>query len=391
MRVSIIFDIKWLASVHLYKDVGMLPFVLNKYYNHQVEIVYISNPDGPIINNTLGINLVPLEGGDDIVGVFARYIEANALKIDVLVFFHPRYTHCTLSEIYKKKNPNGITYLKLDMNKNQLDRLYAIKNYYSNIRNYFTLLGWIYAAKRYFEVKKFIKIVSKFDLISCETIEGFNVLKKIIPDCNLLYLPNGFLNNGCIQPDFFEKKNIFITVGRIGSKEKRHEDLLKALGQINLKNWIFKFIGPVEESFQSTYDGFIESHPELSEKIFLCGPMNSKVELYQQYAIAKVFCLSSEWEGFPLVFPEALFFGNYIVSSKIGADYDITKSGKLGESFEIGDVENLASILQKIIDEPSVLQEKYNMIIDYSIREFDWIKIISKLNKSLLEIHNEKV
>ncbi len=68
--------------------------------------------------------------------------------------------------------------------------------------------------------------------------------------------------------------------------------------------------------------------------------------------ICSVFVLPSYYEGLPVSILEAMSYGEYIISTKVGGIPEIVK-GELGVLLNPGDRESLINILDKVIEAPS--------------------------------------
>jgi glycosyltransferase involved in cell wall biosynthesis len=223
------------------------------------------------------------------------------------------------------------------------------------------------------------------DIFSTEVKEGIDKISSFHPQIGkkLVYIPNG-IDAGLAGKIFAEvkkadkKENIIITAGRIGTKQKNSLMLLKALELLDLRDWKVFFVGSVEDDFCGTIADFFEKNPYLRDRVIFKGMLEKKEELYSIYNRAKVFVLTSEFEGFPLVFPEALHFGNLIVTTRIGPADDITDSGRIGFVIGQNDHEALAKKLFEIIKDPGIYASKYDSIIEYS-KNFTWDNIASML------------
>jgi GalNAc-alpha-(1->4)-GalNAc-alpha-(1->3)-diNAcBac-PP-undecaprenol alpha-1,4-N-acetyl-D-galactosaminyltransferase len=228
-------------------------------------------------------------------------------------------------------------------------------------------------------------LLKKVDLISTEVEELVPLLNHFLDvdiSQKLIYSPNGFDDSKSHSVLPYEKKeNIMVTVGRIGSPQKNNEMMLKALENCDLKDWKIYFIGPIEEAFKETIVDFYEGNYLLKEKVFFIGNIEDKNELYSWYNKSKVFFLTSPSEGFPLVFPEALFFGNYIVTTDVGGAKDITNNGQNGTIINIHDIENLEKTISRIVFGDINLKEYYEKNIKLANEKFLYSKIISKLDQ----------
>src|SRR5690606_8696614 len=114
---------------------------------------------------------------------------------------------------------------------------------------------------------------------------------------------------------FHEKENIILAVGRIGTYQKNTELLLEALLNVDLNNWKVFILGPIEENFTAYISNLFTAHPNLKDKIIFAGNITDRLELFGWYNRAKILCMTSRFEGFPITFSEALYFGNYIITT----------------------------------------------------------------------------
>ena len=178
-----------------------------------------------------------------------------------------------------------------------------------------------------------------------------------------------------------------ITVGRIGTEPKNNEMLLKVLKNIELINWKVFIIGPYTEKFKLLYEKFIQDNPDKKNKVILVGNIENKISLYDYYNRAKVFLLTSRWEGFATIFPEALRFGNYIITTDVGGAKDITNNGKIGVITEINNEENYKEEILKVINGQINLEKKFTESIELSKTKFLWNNIVK--NKEIKFFFNE--
>lgn len=127
----------------------------------------------------------------------------------------------------------------------------------------------------------FVKYLSKYvDLVSVETIDALNVLKKkaVISNDKIIFIPNGVErdnNNASI----IKKENVILNVARIGTVQKNTEFILDVISKVNMKDWKLYFLGEVEEGFHSEIDLFFLRNPSLRESVFFsweCKRQNYK-------------------------------------------------------------------------------------------------------------------
>lgn len=364
---------------HLGKDVFLVPYYLGQQLGYEVSIVYEETKTNINFPNEIkGVKLVPKKLiGNENTHFYIRnyrnlkYIAINAKKIDLLMCFH----HTALTELrvclYKFFNPNGKVYVKLD-----LDKLKKTQESTNII-------------KRWFWRKILNSFLNKVDLLSCETTQVYNQLKDTdIPSYQygnkLLLMPNGFDEEQLKfyhlkEKEFDEKENLFITVARLGTPQKNTEMILEAISKIDMRDWKFLLIGPIEDSFQNVIKEFYKSNPDKKESIIFTGPIYEKKELWEYYNRAKVFVLTSRWEGSPIVFPEAKRFRNYILSTNVGGFNDITENRKYGDVLEQNQPELLALKLQNIIN-GTIETNVYN---NFNPIKISWEKQIELISNKL--------
>jgi glycosyltransferase involved in cell wall biosynthesis len=294
------------------------------------------------------------------------FLIKNAKNIDIIQFYHYNKISQIVAFVYKLLNPKGFVYVKLDA------RGIVIVD----------------------EIKYDYFVKNIFDLFSVETANVFNALSngcfKLAPD-KLLHAANGIdctwmRRNGFMDTVKEDKENLIITVGNIGQDAKNNGMMLKALSGMDLGDWKFMFIGPIEQSFQSEIENFFSLNQQLEGKVIFTGIIHDRKELYFWYKKAKVFCLTSKWESWCFALSDSLYFGCEIIcTSGVNSFDDLTDKNDFG--YKIQNAEELRDILKKIIDgliDPCASMEK---IIAHGKR-FDWTEICGKLDKRFNNIQD---
>jgi glycosyltransferase involved in cell wall biosynthesis len=347
-------------------------------YNAEL-ITYKNNKEYPYLNNEvkgLKLSFIPDKGRFLYFepGILS-YLWANSKSIDVLNLFHFKKDHLLYLLIYKTLNPKGKAYIKLDM-----DILF--------FKDYNTFLYSKYLLKNYL-LRGVTKWIFKLtDIFSVETEEAKDYLLKVYPELaqKLICIPNGvdnlYLEKEIKLKTWEEKENIIITVGRIGTHQKNTELLLEALKDVELKDWKVYILGPVEESFQSYVDNYFNINPHLAERIIFTGNIADRKELFEWYNRAKIFCLTSRFEGFPIIFPEALYFGNYIISSFVSSAEQITQNGQYGRIVK-SDPKDFAAAIGESIADGFMTAQLYEDTLRFSRINFTWPGILKKLSDKL--------
>lgn len=293
-------------------------------------------------------------------------------KIDILHLFWLSPRNLIFSKIYKTLNPHGIVYIKGDLN-----TIPVSKGIKGKIRD------WLYKS---------------IDILSVETtkvydgiingLSGNNLQKKV------LHVPNGIDDelirvSGVLKKTFEQKDNLIITVGRIGTKQKNNEMLLEAIAKCGLKDWHVSIIGPIEPAFQQYISDFFDKYPHLKHHIEFTGPIYDKYLLWDYYNRAKIFCLTSIFEGMANVLSEALSFGNYIITTPVSGTEEYVSSREFGQFVDIGDTSQLSCAIQQIIDDDSILRTSVQKAHYKSETEFNWTTLLRPVAKRIQEIRSD--
>lgn len=363
--------------VHLNKDVGQIPLVMSRNFGFSSFLVtekhvqldeieydaqFLRIITVPRLPKVFGINLSSV-----------LYVARNARRIDVLNLYHVTLNTKILCLIQRALNPAGKIYVKLDLNVQNEKKAASTER--ARKKGFLSpLLAWANS-----------KFYSAASVFSAESVEGARLAAARYPAMKnkLITIANGVDVEGVLRKvetlPFSEKENLIISVGRIGATEKNNELLLQALSQINLGTWKAAFVGPYTLGFKAALDRLLLQRPDLADRVQLVGNVSKRSELMGWYNKAKVFALTSRSEGFPLVFPEALMFGNYIVSTDVSSLKEITDDWRFGEVIELDDGTSLAAALQRIIDEGRCSESRHSETVAYARTKYDWAHVLEKL------------
>ncbi|MCK6611988.1 MAG: glycosyltransferase [Bacteroidia bacterium] len=152
-----------------------------------------------------------------------------------------------------------------------------------------------------------------------------------------------------IEPTNDPLENGIVTVGRL-SPEKGHKFLIEAFSKLkNFKQWKLSLVGDGPERgklVQQARELNIEHQVE-----FLGHLTNFSKPLTQ----ASIFVLPSLKEGFPNALIEAMAMGKACISSDFfEGDNEIVEDGVNGLLFQPGNVNELHSAMEKLIDNPDL-------------------------------------
>ncbi|MEI7884119.1 MAG: glycosyltransferase family 4 protein [Clostridia bacterium] len=343
-------------NIHLIKDVGMIPYIMHKKFGYKSELACYKNGEYPFINvevKGLELKFIKKYTGKAVIDG-ALYLLKSSKKIDVLHLFHFGKRDIIWIWIYTLLNREGKIYLKLDADN-------TIKKTVNPCDN---------------SLKAKIK---KYTLKRCKliTVETLNIYNFLIDNWKIAieYLPNGFYDYGKKEPINYENKiNTILTVGRIGTFQKATEVLLEGFkcAANKIENWKLKVVGPIEKDFEVYIKDFMKSNPELRERIEFTGAIYDRVKLEEEYKKAKIFCLTSRYEGFPLVFLEAIKHGCYIISTNFNAAYDITNNEKYGMIFDIDNSKQLSDSLVKACNNEMTIKQNFHETNKFCYENFYW-------------------
>ena len=365
-----------LNSLEFGKDVVLVPYYLGQALGYQVEIccgyseeiaTQISKrqkKDLHFVRRPLGYK--PLQR----IPIYVKYLWQNASRINLLMCFHWRLETFVNILLYKILNRDGLIYVKLDTESDK---------------------EWDLSRCSFITIRKIIynSCLSKVNVISCETSQPYNSLchNKYFGDQlrkKLVLMPNAFdeahLNILRIKERMYdEKENLMITVGRLGTSQKNTEMLLKALEDVDLKEWKFCFIGPIENDFNSIIEQFYKNYPSKRKQIIFKGKIDNKKELWEWYNKAKIFVSTSRRESYGLVLNEAKRFRNYIISTRTGAAEDLIEQEKYGYFIEQEDNIGLSNILSQIVNKQINIDVYHN----YDSQKLSYQNMIEVLLKFL--------
>jgi len=141
---------------------------------------------------------------------------------------------------------------------------------------------------------------------------------------------------------------LLLTVATI-TRRKAHDVLVAALARLTTLEWTARFVGGMQFDpawAEQIRDKVIEAG--LAERIVFTG---SVTNTQPEYARADLFVLPSHFEGYGMVFAEALACGLPIVAARAGAVPDVVPEAA-GVLVPPGDVDALAAALGSLLARP---------------------------------------
>jgi glycosyltransferase involved in cell wall biosynthesis len=350
-------------NFQLMKDCGLAGYLLGKEINAKPVMLFgTEGSEYPYLDILPGLELLYRNNENQTAEDHFRHLEASYADMDILILYGMYKQSTGYLEAYRLLRPDGKVYCALDMN------TFWFKN-----------VDWDEEPVKLF--------AQQCDLMatSCRAMrDELNRFPKFRFPCR--WLPNGFYNpTGLkITASAEYKENTILMVGRVGDGQKNNEELMTAfaLAADELSHWTLKFVGPIDPQIQPFINQYFLDYPDLKKRVIFTGAITDKTKLYDEYARAKIFALSSRTEsGTPNVYAEALFHGCMFVTSDIDAAKDITNNGQLGEEYKRGDAKGLADALIKVCSgaDETAFREHIPKALAYAVRYYDWKRIAKKL------------
>lgn len=201
-----------------------------------------------------------------------------------------------------------------------------------------------------------------------------NVFKAQFPDlnnktivCNNLIDYEKIQNMSKEKIDL-EKENIptFINVGRHDEKQKKISRILSATEKLNKQGYKFRVLLVGKGSSTKKYEQEVKN--KKLDNIIILG---AKKNPYPYFKISDCFILSSQFEGYPVVFVESQILGLPILTTDTSdSKKDIDgKYGMVVDNSEKGIYKGMKKVLEKGIETLKFDPEKYNKDIANKVRK----------------------
>lgn len=346
------------SNMELVKDVAQIPCTLARLYDIQAELVtsYVSE-NGANLSAVAELKLhhFPMIKNEKVTGLF--FLLRYARSIQWLNIYHIDKKSYYWSKLYKFLNPKGHIYLKMDIDFRMCD------DFEQN-------------ADRREVLQKCANVV---DIVSAESVRALNRVKPFVKK-KIELIPNGYCISNCAELDTIERKNVFLTVGRLGTRQKATENLLQAFALCADKiDWNLRLVGNIEESFKSYIEDFFYQNPKLRKRIKFIGTLNDRVAIDAEYRQAKVFVLPSRWESFGLVLTEAMANGCRLLATDVVPPIlELTDKERFGTIVPPDDVRALADAMVEST-KADYSKKEIQKIMDYAKENFSWDAICEKL------------
>ena len=341
----------------LTKDFGMVPYLLYKDHGCDVSILTVPIDTYTHIDRYLkGLKLEFMQTGS--YEEQMNYIMQHSKEIDLLLLHGPYSQLIEQTITYKKLNPNGKVYLATDANSGWMDRI-----------------EWA--------DPEFREFLDCCDLVGAS---GHAIQKHLNEKWpwKIRYLPNGYYNfenpGYFSMPDFTQKKNVILTVSRLGIQQKATDILMNSFAEIahQIPDWTLRLVGPVADEFQPFIKEYFQQYPHLRSRVEMTGMMVDRTVLQREFENAKVFAMPSRWEGTPNVISQALISGCAMAVTRFEAWKDCIDDGRCGVVAEINDVPGFSQKLLELCRNQQ-LESMCRRAYEYGIKNYDMRKVVDHI------------
>ena len=215
---------------------------------------------------------------------------------------------------------------------------------------------------------------------------------KLIPSKKKNFLIQSPVNTRLFSPhaklntdNFFKNKKIRnkIIIGTVGNinPNKDHATLIKTAAKLSSyeKKIEFIIVGPIYKSQKEYFYNLLKLIK--NNKIFNIHFIGPRTDIRPILKKVDIYICSSNNESSPLSVWEAMAMENAVVSTDVGDIKKFIKTGKTGYIVKIGDTENLAKNIIKLIKSPK-LRKKFGSSSRKIVRK--------KLNLDLCAYYHQK-
>lgn len=350
-----------ISEMDFQKDVILIPYYLGKWLKVSSELYYgRSTAKAPLTDSFRNVSLHCIdadEGSIKYITMIFYTIWSNAKVIEYLVTFHLSLQIILLTFFLKIRNKKAKVWVLGDLNRNTAEKLACHE---------FVFSGGIKGI-----IKK--KIINKFfntvDIFSLETTEYYTLFKPIFEkhkwNCLTLFPCGWDEDNLHSSRDLSQKEDVILSCARFGTHQKNTEMLLEGLAMTDLKDWKVYLVGPITSGFNFSdnnkflnyLEDFYKKYPKLKDKIIFTGPIFDTKKLFSFFKRAKIFIMTSRYEGFANVFSQARWNKCFILSTDVGGAKDMSDFWQYGRLLVQESPSCLSHELALLINHPELIIE----------------------------------
>lgn len=217
-------------------------------------------------------------------------------------------------------------------------------------------------------INKFNRIVFVSEENKKDVCKHYQEIKDRAVVCNNFINGEEILTKSLEKCDYKKDKITFVNVGRHEERQKRLSRIIEACKMLKNEKYDFKVLligdGPDSENYKK-----LIKEKELEDTIIMLG---RKKNPFPYYKLADAVILSSDYEGYPVVFLEAMVLNKPIISTKVSDYEDLDKKyGLFCDLNTDGVYNNLKEFLDKGFKVKSKFDyQKYNDIVLKKIESY---------------------
>lgn len=369
LSAIVVFDVEPLKALHLEKDVGLIPSSLAAQANQDALLIGVQDEkqldhEPLAVQDRVRLWLVRQHFGrharvDSIpymlnaMTVACAVVEA-AMRAKVLLVFHARPVFVLYALLFRCMHPQGTIWLKLDLDDVTLAHFLARRIRFGLYLRCATIVS--------VETRPIQKRLN----------DAFGRIRRVE------YVPDGYdsirypIDQAALM---LPRRNVVLTVGRLGSYQKNNECLLEAIRRLPPNTAEFRFVGECTEEFGHRVS---EAKAVLPQGIFRYERIDDRRELFHHYAEARVFVLTSRFESFGIVLVEAMAHGCYLISTELSSARDI-----IGDDPDVGLIvpqndpvalaEAMKASLGRSIDYGAIARKAERYYYSNIVRKLSWV------------------
>ena len=145
----------------------------------------------------------------------------------------------------------------------------------------------------------------------------------------------------------------FLNVGRHDEKEKRLNRIIEVAKKLSENNYKFKILFVGEGKDTEKYKNMVKEY-KLEKQILFVG---KKQNPYPYFKISDCVILTSDYEGYPVVFLESMILNKPIITTKVSDYEDI--EGKFGYTTS-KDIDDIYQKMKLFIENGFEIKEKFD-------------------------------
>ena len=173
------------------------------------------------------------------------------------------------------------------------------------------------------------------------------------------------------------KGQLIVSVSRL-MPQKRQTMLIRAFAQIHREFPDYRLVIFGEGTARTELEALIESL-SLQEHVLLPG---SEKNVFDKICPARLFVLSSDYEGMPNALAEAMCLGLPCISTAVSGATDLIQSGENGILIDVADQSQLEEAVRRLLRDPELAEgmgqkaAEVNRLLDKSVIAEQWRQYI---------------